>query len=66
MKLTINDILNDHNLRLEESLAGEISDQERIHRMVFENEITENLLKKYFEEQQRFSLMSLNNLEENI
>lgn len=48
---TINDILNDHNLRMEESLAADISDQEKIHRMIFENEITETLLKAYQDEQ---------------
>jgi len=51
MNLMIDDILNDHKLRMEASLAEEISDQEKIHRMIFENEITENLLKAYQAEQ---------------
>ena len=49
---TTNDILNDHDLRLAESLADDISDQAKIHRMIFENEVTRLLLKAHRAEQQ--------------
>lgn len=52
MTLTINDILTDHNLRMEETLEAEISDQAKIHQMIFESAITETLLKTHQAEQQ--------------